>query len=257
MTDSEHKQPYCEKHDRAMVKNPTGFSCALCAAEHLSVLHKADRETEEVQRQQDEVSTRRQLKQKRLDMVGIPPRFRKRKLNDYKAETPDQKKALSMVAAYGKRLLAGEVCGGLVLYGDVGTGKTHMACALAAAFENLDKVVLFTSVADMISKIRESYGNNDITELQAIREFRDLDLLVLDEVGVQKGDVSEINLLTRVIDARYGWEKPTILLSNFDLKQLGELLGKRIIDRLCEDGGMLVYFNWESFRSQAASLHRA
>ncbi|MEC9452986.1 MAG: ATP-binding protein [Cyanobacteriota bacterium] len=235
-----------------------GEQCSECAMEQYQAIRQRASEEDSKVVREHEVNSRREAKQKRLDVIGIPPRFRNRRLNNYQVITDKQRKARKMIADYAERLLSGAVCGGLVLTGNPGTGKTHLACAVANAYQQQDKTVAFMSVAAMIRKIRESYrSDSSMTEGEAIRAFRDIDLLLLDEVGRQKGDEKEINLLMEVINERYGWEKPTVLLSNLDLGKMNSLLGEPIIDRMREDGGMVINFDWESFRGQASGVHRA
>ena len=52
-----------------------------------------------------------------------------------------------------------------------------------------------------------------------------------------------------IIDGRYQEMKPTILISNLAIAGIKDLIGERVIDRLREDGGKLVSFDWPSYRS--------
>ena len=63
-------------------------------------------------------------------------------------------------------------------------------------------------------------------------QYIDLDLLVLDELGVQAGSQSEQALLFEVIDARLSENRPTIFLSNLKPKMLAPVIGERIVDRI-------------------------
>jgi len=74
------------------------------------------------------------------------------------------------------------------------------------------------------------------------------DLLVLDEVGVQFGTETENLVLFRILNRRYEDMKPTILVSNVEIGKLTEFVGERVIDRLCEGGGGILEFTWESAR---------
>lgn len=200
----------------------------------------------------NQLAQKRQERDKRFDRVGIPPRFRMRSFDSYQAVTDAQKKALRKVKRHAKAICEGAY-GGLILSGNVGNGKTHLACAAAVEFEKTGRSALFLTVNEMVRKIRESYGGNSEVKLQqAINYFRDIDLLILDEVGVQSGSDDELNLLTDVINARYGWLKPTILISNLNVPEIEQLLGIRVVDRMREDGGLLVEFTWESYRRNRA-----
>ncbi|MGC8384980.1 ATP-binding protein [Pseudomonas aeruginosa] len=76
------------------------------------------------------------------------------------------------------------------------------------------------------------------------------DLLILDEVGVQYGKEAELVTLFDVMNARYSACKPSIVLSNLTLEEIEVFLGQRVMDRLRENGGRAVSFNWESERAK-------
>ena len=83
---------------------------------------------------------------------------------------------------------------------------------------------------------------------KVIDAFASPDLLILDEVGVQFGSEFEKQLLFDVLNERYEKLKPSILLSNIPSEQLSDYLGERVTDRLRENGGALIGFNWDSYR---------
>lgn len=73
-------------------------------------------------------------------------------------------------------------------------------------------------------------------------------LLILDEVGMNLGTEFEQRLFFDVLNERHEAMKPTILISNLNLKDVQAYLGLRVIDRMREDGGKLFVFDWESHR---------
>lgn len=75
---------------------------------------------------------------------------------------------------------------------------------------------------------------------------------MLDEVGVQFGSETEKLMLFDVLNERYEERRSTILLSNLDLNGVKGFLGERVFDRIREDGGQYIPFDWESFRGKAA-----
>lgn len=109
--------------------------------------------------------------------------------------------AIEFAAHFGKR--RGQ---SLVLCGTVGTGKTHLACAIAAAIVQGpgEHRCRYATTAQVIRAIRSSWRQNAVeTEAEAIEAFVGPDLLVLDEVGVQYGSEGEKLLLFQVLDGRY------------------------------------------------------
>ena len=76
------------------------------------------------------------------------------------------------------------------------------------------------------------------------------ELLVLDEIGVQFGSDAEKLIMFDIINERYEAMRPTILISNLALSGLSEFVGDRIVDRMKENGGKLMVFDWESHRGK-------
>ena len=183
---------------------------------------------------------------------GIPPRYTTRTIDNYKAVTAEQKKALASVSKYIDNIdKVSELGTSMIMTGGVGTGKTHLASAIGNVFVGNGKAVAFMTVSAMFRKIRETYRQDSKkTEQQVINDLRKVDLLVLDEIGVQKGSESEEYLLFEVLNERYCHYKPTILISNLTTKEMTDYIGARSLDRLREGGGRMVVFDWESYRSQ-------
>lgn len=138
-----------------------------------------------------------------------------------------------------------------VFSGSTGTGKNHLACAMANALMARKKNVLVITVAELMLKIRDKYNKaSNVTEAQFLKYLADVDLLVLDEVGVQRMNDHEAIMINTIIDSRYTNEKPTGILSNLNVNDLTHVLGERVIERLLENGEW-VGFTWESYRRQA------
>ena len=51
-----------------------------------------------------------------------------------------------------------------------------------------------------------------------------------------------------IINERYESRQPTILISNLSLTEVKQYLGDRIFDRMREDGGKYISFDWDSYR---------
>lgn len=97
--------------------------------------------------------------------------------------------------------------------------------------------------------IRDTWTrSSEISTLDRVRQFVDLDLLIIDEVGVQRGTDNEREILFSIINSRYNSLKPTVLLSNLSIKDVKDYIGERTFDRLKEDGGRIVVLNGESYR---------
>lgn len=188
-----------------------------------------------------------ELYRKEMKTALIPTRFIDKSLENFEAKTEWQANAKAKVAHYIANLERFADQGrSLIFLGNVGTGKTHLAVSLLKAFLQKGGSGVFLSVSDLILDIRDSWGKGSARE--KIELYASADLLVLDEVGVQAGTDNERQILFSIINRRYNEVKPTVLISNLDIHSFKSFVGKRIFDRLKENGGDLIAFIGESYR---------
>lgn len=214
--------------------------CAIKAREH---------ETAERERREREEANERW--QRNLGHAGIPVRFKDRSLKSYVAETDGQRRALAFAEAYADSfddvLATGRSA---VFIGKLGTGKTHLAVGIGLRIMRRDGLTVhFSTVMRAIRRIRNTWGGNgEESETAAIDSLTRPDLLILDEVGIQYGSAAEKLTIFDILNERYERRRPTLLLSNLDVDGVRAHLGDRVFDRLREDGGEVVVFDWESYR---------
>ena len=138
----------------------------------------------------------------------------------------------------------------LLFMGRVGAGKSHLCAAVINQLVRTGHTALFTKAPRLLREIKETFHRDaEITQSEIIRRLGGLDLLVIDEVGIQFGTDTERMILYEILDLRYEAMRPVILTTNItDLKTLESFLGERIIDRLFEGKSKVVFFDWESHR---------
>lgn len=181
----------------------------------------------------------------------IPKRFQNKTFADYIAETPQQQKALEACTSYAHNFadnLAAGRC--LILSGNVGTGKTHLAAAIADYIvRETEYTAVFRSLHSILQSIKATYSNNsEFTESEVLEIFTSPDLLVIDEIGATKPSEFELSTIFAIINTRYESQLPTVIITNLDAGELKNNIGDRCVDRLREGGGRAIAFNWESKR---------
>jgi DNA replication protein DnaC len=143
----------------------------------------------------------------------------------------------------------------LVLYGGVGTGKTHMSLALGITACEIGLKVRFYTVTELVLKLSETYRNGTLERL--VRDLKQLDLLILDEWGYVPVDREGSQLLFRVIADSYE-SKSLILTTNLEFSKWGgvftdEQMAAAMIDRLVHHGHLLM-FDAKSYRMTHALM---
>lgn len=193
---------------------------------------------------------------RRRDAIGqacIPARFQGRSFDGYSADLPEQRAALAKVRDYVENFPDHLKRGtGLVLAGKPGTGKTHLAAAAMLELLSPKTWVQYVTCMTLIRMVRETWGKSAERDERAVIQMlgEKIDLLVIDEVGVQYGTESEQHILFEVLDRRYAEMRPTILITNQDKANFKALIGERIADRLTQTHDWLA-FGWASYRREA------
>ena len=143
----------------------------------------------------------------------------------------------------------------LVLYGGVGTGKTHMSLALGIMACEMSLKVRFYTVTELVLKLSDAYRSGTLERL--VRDLKQLDLLILDEWGYVPIDREGSQLLFRVIADSYE-SKSLILTTNLEFSKWGsvftdEQMAAAMIDRLVHHGHLLM-FESKSYRMTHALM---
>ncbi|WP_051299096.1 ATP-binding protein [Marinobacterium litorale] len=252
---------HCEKHDLDWVCEFTKFASRTLESECPKCLEEREAEEErkrqiefEEERRKAAVAAKRKQLEQRISSSLIPDKYLTRSFDNYRVETDAQGRALETTRRFAEHFDQFQRTGaGLIMIGRPGTGKTHLACAIANALIEKGATVLFVTVSKMIRRIRETYRrDSEYTEQQMIDSLRDVDLLIIDEVGIQRGTESEEHLLFEVLNERNSVFGPTIILSNLTVEEIKAYVGERALDRLREGGGKLVVFDWGSYRGNVA-----
>jgi DNA replication protein DnaC len=145
----------------------------------------------------------------------------------------------------------------LVLYGPVGTGKTHLGIALGVKACELGISTRFFTAASLVTKLSESKRTGSLE--RTMKELEKADLVIIDEWGYLPMDREEAQLLFQVIAASYE-RRSLIITTNLEFSKWGGIftddqMAAAMIDRLAHHGQLIV-FEGESYRLKHALMRQ-
>lgn len=137
----------------------------------------------------------------------------------------------------------------IILIGNSGTGKTHLAIAVGIRACEENYRVTFRTAAGLINEMVEARNENRLSAY--IRQFKKIDLLIIDELGYVTFDQAGAELLFQLLATRYE-TMSTIITSNLGFSEWMKVfhdktLTAAILDRITHHA-MILNMNGQSFR---------
>jgi DNA replication protein DnaC len=144
----------------------------------------------------------------------------------------------------------------LILYGNVGTGKSHLATAIGVEACNRGKRVKFYRTASLVNQLTDAKANGELKRF--FRQIEKCDLLICDEWGFVPFEKNGAQLLFQVVSECYE-RRSVIITTNLEFSKWNaifydEKMTSAIIDRLIHHSHLLV-FNGPSYRLQHSTIN--
>jgi DNA replication protein DnaC len=215
------------------------------------------RKREEERRQEREEFLQHQARHVREELQqGFGTRYKNCTFDNYAVECPEQEKVVTASRAYVEKFPEHYKAGqGVVYFGPPGTGKDHLAAAIAfgvfdrwAKWEGSTRI-RFRSGLELYQAIRDGMTDHT-TEWEITSPDIQASLLILSDPLPPRGPLTDwqAGILLNIIDARYRSMKPTIVTLNIANGAEGdERMGAQTLDRL-KDGALSFFCNWPSHR---------
>ena len=235
-----HREP---KEDEYINKADGLIYCAKCHTPRQCVINHGDRivtppvmcDCQRIAEEKAEAAFKKQQEEFRIERMkasGLQDRY----LHDYtfandKGYNPEIEKAQRYVTEWA---MMKENCIGLLLWGNVGTGKTFIAACIANALIEKGVSVLMTNFSKILNSLS---GMFDVDRNKFIESFNRYSLLIIDDLGIERNSEFALEQVFNVIDSRYRSKKPLIVTTNLTLDELKhpkDLAHARIYDRVLE-----------------------
>lgn len=238
----------CEKHDISYsptIKIGSNFyqnSCPSCAKERAT---KERGQSADAQKALELENARRQ----RIRRANIPTRYIGADIKNPLIKCEDSRRAYRTAYSYAKNLEnnCGKIGRSMIMTGRVGTGKTHTGCAIINHALSKDITAVYARYTTIMRNVKQSYTDKADSESSILDLYTKPSLLVVDEISAGCTAWEE-RIFGDLIASRYDELLPTVLISNLSLREIEQELGSRVMSRISDNGGVILEFNWESYR---------
>jgi len=151
---------------------------------------------------------------------------------EFETTLPYQQRGLRAAQAFCREARVG-IPVALILWGNFGTGKTHLASAIANELTAAGWHIVAVSVPDLLARIRASYADEAASEYSIIRDLATADLLVMDEMGLEHvaNTAWHQEKMYQIINGRYV-HGPLVVTTNKQPTEMTSWIGPASFSRL-------------------------
>lgn len=209
---------------------PERCDCDEAVAEYEK--EKAEREAaERRQKEAEEAKKMRERVQRIVGESGMNARFLRRTFDTFEL-TRENRIALSACKTYADNFKAKLPTGnnepgrnGLFITGPKGTGKTHLAAAIANQLMQGGTAVICMTMIDLLERIKRTYEQNrqyggEISEGNVLDTYKKVPLLIIDDMGKEPATEWAVSKIYAIINGRYEAYMPTIITTNYSDAEL-------------------------------------
>lgn len=145
-------------------------------------------------------------------------------------ETEELKKGRNYARHFAEFFTEGK---GLLLHGDYGTGKTHIAACIANAIIDEGYKAYMTNVSELVNRMQSTFDGRQIF-IDSLNSFH---LLIIDDLGIERNTEYMNEQLFNIIDSRYRSGRPMIITTNLSANEIADsknIESRRVYDRITE-----------------------
>lgn len=196
----------------------------------------------------------KEMRKRSLRFANIPTKYKDATFDNYQTDiyknAAAMEKLKKLCKTYAEEFEPGGK--GIYLHSEVkGSGKSRMICTIGNALMEKGLNVKFSTMGSILDKIKESWGDSsEYTESKLKDELKSVDVLILDDFGMDKSTDWVNSQVYDIINYRYNEKKTTLYTSNYSLNNMD--YDERIINRVIETCYQIGWAN-ESIREQGAT----
>ena len=189
-------------------------------------------EQEAKERAEREAEADRRMRQRVAQIIGesgMHARFLRRTFDSFQI-TVDNQRAARVCKMYADTFKEKQPSddtdpgrNGLFITGPKGTGKTHLAAAIANQLMREGTGVICMTMIDLLDRIKETYAQRsqwEASEGDVLNTYKEVPLLIIDDMGKESPTEWAVSKIYAIINARYEAYLPTIVTTNYTDSEL-------------------------------------
>lgn len=142
--------------------------------------------------------------------------------------------AIAIAKDYVNKNITSANTNGLIIMGESGVGKTHLAASIANKLIENDKIVLMGRLTTLLDMIKETFKDNTRSENELIELYSNVDMIIIDDLGTEKISNWALEKLYTIIENRNENRLPIIITTRFDKQGLIERFSQSQDDQLVD-----------------------
>ena len=231
---------YCEKHEcNKKLLFQCKWICNKCISESLK---NASKQHEEI--------LLKNLLSRRISNAQIPLDLKNKDLNNFLINDEEDEKIVVLAKRYMEQIVEKKTHLNLIITGPTGVGKSHIAVGILKYCYELNyfrNSICYSTSFGLASKVIATWKNPDLNEEDVLKEYTEIDLLVIDDLGYDDiGKKAEI--INKIIYRRHENQKSTIITSNLKANQVLEYMDSRTCSRFLSHLYSDIQIDTEDFR---------
>lgn len=237
-----NKSKKCEFCNKEL--NPIGYNYlyANVSADDIQYERCDCIKAKEYWQKQDEKEYQKNRKQHFRELINkiYKENYMSRKLQNFNFEnfniTSSNKLAVNIAKDYTNKCINKKQNNGLIITGESGVGKTHLASAIANRLIENDKIVLMGRLTTLLDMIKETFHDNTKSENELIELYSNVDMMVIDDLGIERISSWALEKLYTIIQNRNENNLPIVITTRFDKKGLidrfSQYADKQLVDAI-------------------------